>query len=195
MNEKFEQLIEKIKPNLKAEELCLIEKAFITCQLAHKNQFRRSGAPYYTHPLAVACIISDISCDASLICASLLHDVLEDTEITEDELTKTFGIDIFKLVKGVTKLGGIYFGSNQEAQVENYRRLFLATAEDMRVVIIKLCDRFHNMKTLQYLSPAKQLRISKETLDIFIPIANRLGMGQIKWEMEDLAFSYINNNA
>lgn len=195
MNESIEDLIEKVKDRLNESDLKRVQKAYQICFEAHQNQFRKSGRPYYTHPLSVAYIITEISCDASLICASLLHDVLEDTQITDQELEKIFGNDIFKLVKGVTKLGKIYFGSDQEAQVENYRRLFLATAEDIRVVIVKLCDRFHNMKTLQHLSPAKQLRISKETLDIFVPIANRLGMGHIKWEMEDLAFSFINQGA
>ena len=190
----IKQLEDKIS-RLDDADQGLVKRAFLYQKKAHSEQKRQSGKPYYTHPLAVANIVCDISCDAILISAALLHDVLEDTPITDQQLKKDFGDDIYNLVYGVTKLGKMYFGSSQEAQVENYRRLFLATAKDIRVVIIKLADRYHNMQTLSFLSPVKQLRISKESMDIFVPLANRLGMGHIKWELEDLCFSYLNPEA
>ncbi len=190
----IKQLEDKIS-RLDDADQGLVKRAFLYQKKAHSEQKRQSGKPYYTHPLAVAHIVCDISCDASLIAAALLHDVLEDTPVTDQQLKSDFGEDIYNLVYGVTKLGKMYFGSSQEAQVENYRRLFLATAKDIRVVIIKLADRYHNMQTLSFLSPVKQLRISKESMDIFVPLANRLGMGHIKWELEDLCFSYLNPEA
>ena len=190
----IKQLESKIS-GLDDDEKRLVKRAFLYQKKAHDKQKRQSGKPYYTHPLAVANIVCDISCDAYLISAALLHDVLEDTPITDKQLKADFGDDIYNLVFGVTKLGKMYFGSSQEAQVENYRRLFFATAKDIRVVIIKLADRYHNMQTLSFLSPVKQLRISKESMDIFVPLANRLGMGHIKWELEDLCFSYLNPEA
>ncbi|MGI6316297.1 MAG: RelA/SpoT family protein [Christensenellales bacterium] len=168
--------------------LALIEKAYRFAEDAHKGQIRESGAPYIVHPVEVARILFDIGMDSSTISAGLLHDVVEDTPVTKEQLLQEFGPEISEMVDGVTKISQLDFDSKEEQQAESLRKMLLAMANDIRVVLIRLADRLHNMRTLQYCPPDKQKRIAKETLDIFAPLASRLGMYAIKWQLEDLAF-------
>lgn len=176
----------------KENEINIVLKAFEVAKEAHKTQFRRSGEPYILHPLNVACILLELDADLESICAGLLHDVIEDTHITSDDIKKMFGPEVQKLVEGVTKLGKLSFFSKRERQAENFRKMFLAIASDLRVVLVKLADRLHNMKTLDHMPIHKQAEIAQETLDIFAPLANRFGLGHLKWQLEDLAFRYLN---
>jgi len=157
----------------------------------HDGQCRASGEPYILHPIAVANILKDLGGSNAMIAAGFLHDVVEDTEVSCDQIEEMFGKEVRQLVEGVTKLSKLSFESKTESQAENFRRMFLAMAQDIRVIIVKLADRLHNMRTLQHLRPEKQILISRETREIFAPLANRLGLGQIKWELEDIAFKYI----
>ena len=175
-----------------SDEKKLIERAFLFAQQAHDGQFRKSGEPYVTHTIEVGRILASIGMDSTTIAASILHDVPEDTIITVEEIRQTFGDTIAELVDGITKLGKIKLrGSKEEYFLENLRKMFLAMAKDLRVVIIKLADRLHNMRTLDSLPPEKQQRIANETMNVYAPIANRLGIGEIKGELEDLAFKYL----
>lgn len=185
------ELKKKLCTYLSANEIVLVEKAFQKADDAHKDQFRKSKEPYITHPLKVALILANLEMDSASICAGLLHDVIEDCGITKNDLTQEFGEDVAILVEGVTKLGTLAFKSSEEAQAENFRKMFLAMAQDIRVVVIKLADRLHNMQTLKYHSREKQIEIARETRDIFCPLAHRLGMGKLKWELEDLAFYFL----
>ena len=157
----------------------------------HDGQCRASGEPYILHPIAVAAILKDLGGSDAMIAAGFLHDVVEDTHVSCDQIEEMFGKEVRQLVEGVTKLSKLSFESKTESQAENFRRMFLAMAQDIRVIIVKLADRLHNMRTLQHLRPEKQVLISRETREIFAPLANRLGLGQIKWELEDIAFKYI----
>lgn len=186
----FETLAEKIKQNNPEANLELIEKAFNFAKKAHEGQTRRSGEPYIQHSLATAQTIAEMKLDSASIAAGLLHDVADDTEVTLEQIKKEFGREIAQLVDGVTKLGKIKY-RGIERQVENLRKMFLAMAEDIRVVLIKLADRLHNMKTLKILPPEKQQRIALETMNIYAPLANRLGIGRLKGDLEDLAFQYL----
>ena len=168
----------------------LVFKALEVAQEAHSTQKRASGEPYLVHPISVALILIDLQADCQTVCAGLLHDTLEDTQISEQDLLSAFGSEITKLVKGVTKLHKLELISEKEAQSENFRKMFLAIAQDFRVVLIKLADRLHNMKTLDFLSPEKIQRISNETLRVFAPLANRFGLWHLKWQLEDLAFKH-----
>ncbi len=172
----------------------LIVKAFELANKAHEGQKRISGEPYITHPLEVALILADIEMDTASICAALLHDVVEDTSYTSADILNMFGEEIELLVDGVTKLSRINFKSREDAQAENLRKMFMAMARDIRVLLIKLADRMHNMRTLYYHSERKQQEIALETMEIFAPLAHRLGIFKFKWELEDLAFAYLNNN-
>ncbi|MCL2630685.1 MAG: bifunctional (p)ppGpp synthetase/guanosine-3',5'-bis(diphosphate) 3'-pyrophosphohydrolase [Firmicutes bacterium] len=174
-----------------AEDFQLIRYAYEFAKERHGKQSRESGEPYIIHPLEVAGILSELGADASCISASLLHDIIEDTKVTYEELKRIFGQVIADLVLGVTKLSGLKYESKEETQANNYRKLFFATAQDIRVIFIKLADRLHNMRTLQSLSLERQIRISRETIEIYAPMAGRLGMANIKTELEDLCFKYL----
>jgi len=187
LNNVVEQ-IKKYDPNADFE---LIEKAYEYAQTAHEGQKRISGEAYIIHPVEVAYILTEIEMDTASICAALLHDVLEDTVLTYEEITREFGEEIALLVDGVTKLSRIEFKSKQDAQAENLRRMFIAMANDIRVILIKLADRLHNMRTLNYQPEYKQKEIAQETMEIFAPLAHRLGIFKFKWELEDLAFFFL----
>jgi len=180
------------KNPLNAKQKALIAKAFEFAKKAHAGQKRKSGEDYFEHSVATAAILAEIGMRSRTTAAALLHDVPEDTRISLDEIRKEFGDEVAKLVDGITKLGKFKLrGDKKEIQLENLRKIFLAMAEDIRVVLIKLADRLHNMRTLHALPPDKQQRIAKETMEIFAPIANRLGIGEIKGELEDLSFKYL----
>jgi guanosine-3',5'-bis(diphosphate) 3'-pyrophosphohydrolase len=187
----IEDVINKIKEHRKKINTKLIMKAYEYADTNHKDQVRKSGEKYIIHPLHVAYILADMGLDDSTICAALLHDVVEDTTATENDIKTKFGDEIAEMVDGVTKLGKINYTSAQEQQVENYRKMFLAMGKDIRVILIKLADRLHNMRTLKYLNREKQIRIATETMDLYAPLANRLGIYSLKWELEDLAFKYL----
>ena len=173
----------------------LICKAFNFAYDLHEGQYRKSGEPYIAHPIAVASLLRDLGGDSVTIAAGFLHDVVEDTEVTPEEIEAMFGVQVRQLVEGVTKLSKFNFSSTTERQAENFRRMFLAMATDIRVIVVKLADRLHNMRTLNHLKPEKQRRISQETREIFAPLANRLGIGRFKWELEDLCFKYLEPEA
>lgn len=180
------------KYNNKKEDWALIRRAYQFALKAHAGQKRVSGESYITHPLGVAYILADLELDLVTIVSGLLHDVLEDTPVTYEELEKEFGEEVASLVDGVTKLSRMEFRSKEEHQAETWRKMFIAMARDIRVILIKLADRTHNMRTLRYLNSSKQREISLETLEIYAPLAHRLGIYKIKWELEDLAFRYLN---
>ena len=167
----------------------LIQRAYNYASMAHSGQKRISGEPYIIHPVEVALILTDIELDTPSICAALLHDVVEDTSVTYLNILNEFGEEIAMLVDGVTKLNRLDFVSREDAQVENLRKMFIAMARDIRVILIKLADRMHNMRTLNYQNEQKQKEIARETLEIFAPLAHRLGVFKFKWELEDLAFA------
>jgi GTP diphosphokinase / guanosine-3',5'-bis(diphosphate) 3'-diphosphatase len=173
----------------------LICRAFDFAYSLHEGQVRASGEPYIAHPVAVAGILRDLGGSSAVIAAGFLHDVVEDTPVTLEEIETRFGTEVRTLVEGVTKLSKFEFSSKTEQQAENFRRMFLAMAKDIRVIVVKLADRLHNMRTLDHLAPEKQKRISRETREIFAPLANRLGIGSMKWELEDLAFKYLESDA
>ncbi|HET9403886.1 MAG TPA: bifunctional (p)ppGpp synthetase/guanosine-3',5'-bis(diphosphate) 3'-pyrophosphohydrolase [Burkholderiales bacterium] len=176
---------------LKPEDISQLESAFHFSEQAHEGQFRQSGEPYISHPLAVASILAEWHLDSQALTAALLHDVMEDTSITKTEISRNFGRPVAELVDGVSKLDKIEFESQAEAQAENFRKMLLAMARDVRVILIKLADRLHNMRTLDAVAPEKRRRIARETLDIYAPIANRLGLNSIYQELEDLALKHL----
>jgi len=178
-----------------ADDMDLICRAFRFAYELHKGQYRASGEPYIAHPIAVAGLLRDLGGSSVMIAAGFLHDVVEDTDITVEEIESRFGVEVRRLVEGVTKLSKFNFSSKRERQAENFRRMFLAMAADIRVIVVKLADRLHNMRTLEHLAPEKQRRISLETREIFAPLANRLGIGRFKWELEDLSFKYLEPEA
>ena len=188
---KIQDVINKRKQHSRRVDTKLIMKAYNLDKEKHKDQKRHSGEPYIVHPLNVAYILADVGLDDSTICSALLHDIVEDTDVTDDDLRKIFGEEIADMVAGVTKLGTMMFSSVEERQVEDYRKMFLAMGKDIRVIIIKLADRLHNMRTLKYLKRERQLANAKETMEIYAPLANRLGLYSMKWELEDLAFKYL----
>ena len=187
-----EELIEKIRRYHPDDNMDLVRRAYAFSEQAHREQRRKSGDPYFIHPCAVAVILADLMLDATTIAAGLLHDCVEDVEcVTTQTIREMFGQDVELLVDGVTKLSKLNFSSREEQQAESLRKMFLAMAKDIRVVLIKLADRLHNMRTLKYQKPERQVPIARETLDIYAPLAHRLGVYTIKWELEDLALRYI----
>lgn len=183
--------LEDVSQHRASQEECLICRAFRFAYDLHGGQYRKSGEAYIIHPVAVAGLLRDLGGDEAMIAAGFLHDVVEDTAVTVAEIEQFFGAEVARLVEGVTKLSKFNFSSKTEHQAENFRRMFLAMAQDIRVIVVKLADRLHNMRTLEALNEEKQRRIARETREIFAPLANRLGIWRFKWELEDLAFKYL----
>jgi len=191
----LEDLMQICRENLPSVNEALIKKSFQFSFESHKNDFRASGEPYFNHPYEVALIVArEIHLDDISVVSALLHDVVEDTDISVDFLAKEFGKEVAEIVDGVTKISGVFLG-HETSQAENYRKLLLSMVKDVRVILVKFADRLHNMRTLQYVNPNKQQRIARETLEIYSPFAHRFGLGRVKWELEDLAFKYLNKDA
>ena len=188
---RFEDLLDKVRGYSPDVDLELLRRAYVFSALEHKGQIRHSGEPYLVHPLEVADILADMKLDAVCIAAGLLHDVVEDTLTTPEKIRDKFGEDVAHIVEGVTKIGAIPFSSTEERQAENFRKMLLAMVDDIRVILVKLADRLHNMRTLQHMPDDRRVRIAQETLDIYAPIANRLGMSRVKNELEELSFRYL----
>lgn len=188
-------VLRKIYENYAGEDRNMLLKAYDYAEKAHANQKRASGEPYFIHPCAVADILIGLGLDAPTIAAALLHDVIEDTPATDDDIRREFGEEVLTLVSGVTKLEKIVFKSHEEEEAENFRKMFVAMAKDIRVLIIKLADRLHNMRSLNFLSPERQQRMAKETLEIYCPLAGRLGISQMKCELDDLCLKYLDPQA
>ena len=187
---RFEELLLTVKKNRPSEDLAPIQKAWEFCVKYHEGQMRASGEPYIIHPLEVAEVLAEMKLDSTAIAAGLLHDAVEDTPVTTEEISAAFGEQVAHIVEGVTKIDKIQFANREDRQAENVRKMLLAMVSDVRVVLIKLADRLHNMRTLEHLKPDRQEAIARETLDIYAPLAHRLGMGKVRGELEDLAFRY-----
>ena len=188
----YQELIDSVKKYHPSDDISMIERAYLVAKTAHEGQMRKSGEPYIIHPLCVAIILADLELDKETIVAGILHDAVEDTIMTTEEITQQFGAEVALLVDGVTKLGQLSYSADKvEVQAENLRKMFLAMAKDIRVILIKLADRLHNMRTLQYMPPHKQQEKARETMDIYAPIAMRLGISKIKVELDDLSLKYL----
>src|SRR5580692_4865937 len=187
---RFEALLRHVQANRPTEDVSLIRKAWEFCVQHHKGQMRASGEPYVIHPLEVAEVLAEMKMDSTAIAAGLLHDAVEDTPATSEEIETGFGDQVAHIVEGVTKIDKIQFANREDRQAENVRKMLLAMVTDVRVVLIKLADRLHNMRTLEHLQPDRQEAIARETMDIYAPLAHRLGMGKVRGELEDLAFRY-----
>src|SRR6187402_795909 len=192
---RFETLLEKVRAYSPESDLELLRRAYVFSALEHKGQVRHSGDPYLVHPLEVADTLADMKLDVVAICAGLLHDVVEDTLVTPARIEEVFGHEVAHVVEGVTKLGAIPFSSSEERQAENLRKMLLAMVDDIRVILVKLADRLNNMRTLHHLPEERRTKIAQETLDIYAPIANRLGMSKVKNELEELAFKSLEPKA
>jgi GTP pyrophosphokinase len=188
---RFEDLVEKVRATNPDADVELLRRAYVFSAFEHKGQVRHSGEPYLVHPLEVADLLADMKLDVVAIAAGLLHDIVEDTQTPIERIAELFGSDVAHVVEGVTKLGAISFSSSEERQAENFRKMLLAMVDDIRVILVKLADRLHNMRTLHHLPEERRVKIAQETRDIYAPIANRLGMSKIKNELEDLAFKYL----
>jgi guanosine-3',5'-bis(diphosphate) 3'-pyrophosphohydrolase len=195
LESRFEELLEKLRKNRPSEDPWVVRRAYEIASERHRDQFRSSGDPYISHLLEVAHILADMRMDATTLTAALLHDAIEDTEYPVSRIEERFGPDVARLVEGVTKISRLNMTAPETRQAENVRKMLLAMVNDVRVVMVKLADRLHNMRTLEYLGPEKQQRISRETLDIYAPIAHRLGMGVIRGELEDLSFRFLEPEA
>src|ERR1700735_5473696 len=187
---KFAELLATIGKNRPSDDIGVIRKAWEFCVQHHSGQLRASGEPYVLHPLEVAQVLAEMKLDSTAIAAGLLHDAVEDTPVTTEDITDQFGEQAAHIVEGVTKIDKIQFANREDRQAENVRKMLLAMVSDVRVVLIKLADRLHNMRTLEHLKPERQEAIARETLDIYAPLAHRLGMGKVRGELEDLAFRY-----
>ena len=187
----IKDVINETKKHNRKSDSKLIMKAYNYAVTHHRDQKRKSGEPYIIHPIQVAYILSGLGLDDATICSALMHDLAEDTDVTIEDISKEFNPEIAEMVNGVTKLGKINYISAEEEQVENYRKMFLAMGKDIRVILIKLADRLHNMRTLKYLTRDRQIANAKETMELYAPLANRLGVYSLKWELEDLAFKYL----
>jgi GTP diphosphokinase / guanosine-3',5'-bis(diphosphate) 3'-diphosphatase len=192
---RFEDLVEKVRANNPDADVELLRRAYVFSAFEHKGQVRHSGEPYLVHPLEVADQLADMRLDVVAIAAGLLHDIVEDTQTPIERIKELFGADVAHVVAGVTKLGAIPFSSSEQRQAENFRKMLLAMVDDIRVILVKLADRLHNMRTLHHLPEERRVKIAQETRDIYAPIANRLGMSKIKNELEDLAFKYLEPKA
>ncbi len=192
---RFETLLEKVRSYTPEADLELLRRAYVFSALEHKGQVRHSGEPYLVHPLEVADFLADMKLDVVAVSAGLLHDVVEDTLTTPERINELFGPEIAHVVEGVTKIGAISFSSSEERQAENFRKMLLAMVDDIRVILVKLADRLHNMRTLGHLPEERRVKIAQETLDIYAPIANRLGMSKVKNELEELSFKYLEPKA
>ena len=192
---RFEDVVDKVRATSSDADVELLRRAYVFSAMEHKGQVRRSGEPYLVHPLSVAEILADQRLDVVTIASGLLHDVVEDTLTTIERIHELFGPDVAHIVAGVTKIGAIQFSSSEERQAENFRKMLLAMVDDVRVILVKLADRLHNMRTLHYLPEDRRLRVAQETLDIYAPIAHRLGMSKMKNELEDLAFKHLEPEA
>ena len=188
---RIQDIIDKVRSIQQDADTTLLQRAYVFAAQAHAGQVRLSGEPYLSHPLAVAYILADMRMDEATIASGLLHDTVEDTDTTVEEIEKLFGKDVAQIVDGVSKISLMKFESKEEQQAENIRKMILAMAEDIRVLMVKLADRLHNMRTLEFQKPHKQMRIAQETMDIYVPLANRLGLHRIKLELEDLSFMYL----
>src|SRR5512135_524996 len=192
---RFEDIYETVQRHHPGADLELLRKAYIFSAVEHKGQTRASGEPYLVHPLEVAAILAEMRMDPACVAVGLLHDVLEDTLTEPERIREYFGSDVLHIVEGVTKISKIPFSTSEERQAENFRKLLLAMVDDVRVILVKLADRLHNMRTLQYLPEDRRIRIARETMDIYAPLAGRLGMSKVKNELEDLAFQYLQPEA
>src|SRR3984893_4729779 len=191
LDARLEELLAKLRKNRPSEDPWLVRRAYEIAAERHRAQLRRSGEPYLTHLLEVAHILADMRLDATTLTAALLHDVIEDTEFPVSRIEERFGAEVAHLVEGVTKIGRLNMMAPEARQAENVRKMLLAMVNDVRVVLVKLADRLHNMRTLEYLEVAKQQRISRETLDIYAPIAHRLGMSVVRGELVGVCFRYF----
>src|SRR2546423_6866274 len=188
---RFEDLLEKVRAYSPDADLELLRRAYVFSAFEHRGQIRRSGEPYLIHPLAVAEFLVALRLDVVAISAGPLHDVVEDTLTTIERIRELFGPDVAHVVEGVTKISAIRFSSTEERQAENFRKMLLAMVDDIRVILVKLADRLHNMRTLNHLPDDRRILIAQETRDIYAPIANRLGMSKVKNELEELSFRYL----
>ena len=192
---RFEEVLAKVENAHPSDNLEVLRKAYRFSSKKHDGQSRESGEPYFNHPLAVADILADMKLDASCVSVGLLHDVVEDTVVPLEEIEDNFGKDIANIVNGLTKINQFHFYSKEARQAENFRKMFLAMVDDIRVVLVKLADRLHNMRTLEFLPLERRQRVAQETMEIYAPIAHRLGMGKIRGELEDLGFATLDPEA
>ena len=190
-SEHYASLYQTLNQYMPGVNMEIVDQAVEYAREKHKDQKRKDGSPYIIHPLAVAEVVAEMGLDLDAVLGALLHDCIEDTDASFDDIAKKFGQTTAELVEGVTKLTRANFSSTEEAQMENLRKMFMAMSKDIRVVLIKIADRLHNMRTMQYQTPAKQVIKCRETMDIYAPLAHRLGMQKIKWELEDISLRYL----